>query len=582
MNTPLLLTAFGVMAAPIFSQHTQGEAQPILKADSFRPARSGDEGEKRFESRLPENLEDYVAVPMPQVSGQHTGPIEAVSFNLITGEETYHTVPSDLSNSGWISGRELSDMVNENLIRSFGSLTAVTSTSYPWSTQSRMFFNQGSGSFLCSGTMIDAKTMITAGHCVHEGPGGTWSTNISIAPAWDGDSDAFGTANGIYMATWSSWVNSGDWGGDMGYVRLDRPVGFLTGWLGYGYNDSDSWWSSTTFNLAGYPGGCFTGAPNQLYYNFGTWDTVNTSVVEANMSESCWVGGMSGAGLYYIDSNGSCYVFADQSHAWGPGTSRIGSCRMEGYKFDYMLNTFIPGAYSTVQEDFVPLRVDIGAENPTVRAGEAVPDLDYLVYNSSAFDPASTNVDVEVYLSTNDNISEFDTLIQSHYFTWDFAPKSGVTVNGWGPTIPVDTVPGTYFVGVIIDEVDADTNNNDTDGWDAAQVTVIEPLDSITLRGPAFANVGETVTYDVEDAPTSAAAFAYYSLSNTGSTINGHPFELGYPYTLISTGTTSSAGTWSISGVVPPALFNVKIWIEVRVDKYGYTYDSNTKTLRGT
>lgn len=259
----------------------------------------------------------------------------------------------------------------------------------------------------------------------------------------------------------------------------------------------------------------------------------------------------------------------------------MGCTRMPQGKFGFLDGSFIPDAYNNSQVDYTPMRVDLASgQSDSVREGDSV-SYHYLVYNSSNFDPDSTNVDVDVYLSTNDFISTFDTKIQDHFFTWDFNAKTSVQVNATS-TVPIGQCPGDYWLGIIIDETDYNTGDNDSSGWDAQPITVTEPLDSITLTRPAFANVGETVTYDVEGAPVNAPAFAYYSLSNTGSTINGHPFEIGYPVNLITTETTSSTGTWSISGVVPPALFNVKIWIEIRVDKGSYTYDSNTKTLRGT
>lgn len=557
----------------------QDAVNSIVQSNQVTPQSPGEQAQK--ENQIPFNPQDYVPVPMPAVSGVHTGPVYAVTYDVASGIETVHDLQTGLASEGWIAGRELTDEVQENLIRSFSSLSSITSSVYPWSAQSRMFFTQTGGNFLCSGTMVDARMMITAGHCVHEGSGGSWSTGVSISPAWDGDDDAFGSSSASLLGSFTDWTNSSSWDGDMGFVRIDRPVGFLTGWFGYGWNSDNGWWSSTTWNMAGYPGSCFSGAPDQLYYGWGSWDLVGTYVVEADMSESCWFGGMSGSGVYHID-NGSRYVRANVSHGWGfPfSTTRMGSVRMTEGKFNFLRDTMIDGAYNTTQVDYTPMRVDLaGGQSSIIRAGESV-SYNYLVYNTSNYNPASTSVDVDVYLSSNDFISTFDTKIQDHFFTWDFAAKSGVQVNATS-TIPLDHTPGSYWLGIIIDETDYRTTDNDSSGWDAQPITVDEPLNSITMTGPTSAPTGTNVTYDITDAPTSATMYMYWSRFLTGSTISNHPFSIGSPYNLVETGTSSISGTWSVTGPVPSSMAGVTIYLEVRAEKNGYTYDSNYISLTG-
>ena len=402
-------------------------------------------------------------------------------------------------------GRAIGHEIRESVGRSFGPPTQISSgslSSWPWRAHGRFWFSQSGLNYVCSGTMIDAKNFITAGHCVHEGAGGTWSTNMSFAPGYDGDDDNFGSANGITMVTWSNWTNSSDYNGDQALVRLDRPVGFLTGWMGYGYNNDNNWWSTTFHDQTGYPGGCFTGAPNALYYGFGDWDEVNSGVVEADYSPDapCWIGGMSGGGIYWRDAAQNRFVYSNNSHGWGKSlgiTSRFGACRMTQGKFDYYLNTWIPGSYSDILPDYVPLNVTVDMGGSTITAGDALASMNYLVANSSNYNPIGTqNYPVDVYLSTNDNISTFDTLIQSHSFNWNFGSKTSVTVNvTTPPTIPSTTSAGTYWVGVIVDVTDADTGNNDTDGWDAAEISVVEPPPLWPNLPSSFQSLGTYTNY---------------------------------------------------------------------------------------
>jgi hypothetical protein len=482
MNKPLLIVSAVLVGMPALAQDPTGQVATSHDLDQFVPGSQASEGPLRYEI-APRPA--FAQPATPEFSDRpHTGPVMAVSKDLVTGLETYHPMPvGPFAPSGRVTGRQIGEEVRESVSRSMNQLSAVSSQAFPWSTHVRMWFNDSTGSgFVCSGTMIDAKHYLSAGHCVHEGSGGAFMTNIVASPAWDGDDDAFGSANGVNVVTWSSWSASGSYDGDQAVVRLDRPFGFLTGWLGYAYNDSNSWWGSTTFHDTGYPGGTsWPGAPNQLYYGFGTWDQVGTYVVEADCPPwTFWFGGMSGGGVYWIDgASGNRYASGDNSHGWGKAsniTTRAGICRMTSGKFDYYQNTYIPAGYGSGQEDLVPLDVNADMGGASVISGQPLAAMDYLVANSSLFNPASMSVPVDTYLSTNDNISTADTLIQSHSFTWDFAAKSSVRVTyGTPPTIPVGTSAGTYWVGVILDVVDADTANNDTDGWDAAEISVVDP-----------------------------------------------------------------------------------------------------------
>ena len=469
----------------------QEPGQPEVDVTSYEtrnaPAVRGDEGPVRFPSNVPLDDSAYLS-PMPVYSDkpEHIGPVEAVIYDTETGVETrIPVVDSAIATQGSVVGRAIGREIRESLGRSFGPPTQINSgslSSWPWRAHGRMWFSQGGFNYVCSGTMIDARNFITAGHCVHEGSGGGWSTNISFAPGWDGDDDNFGSANGTTMVTWTGWTNNGNWGGDQALVRLDRPVGFLTGWMGYGYNNNNGWWAGEFFDQTGYPGGCFAGAPNALYYAFGDWDEVNDRVVEADYTPNapCWIGGMSGGGIYWRDAAQNRFVHANNSHGWGAGlgiTSRYGATRMTQNKFDYYNDTWIPGSYPDLEPDYLPLNVTVDMGGNTITAGDNLVDMDYVVANSSNFNPIGIQAySTDVYLSTNDNISEFDTMIQSHLFNWNFGAKTSVSVDvGGSVTIPANTSAGTYWVGVILNAVDANTGNNDSDGWDAAEITVVEP-----------------------------------------------------------------------------------------------------------
>lgn len=465
-----------LLLAPLAAQEPQ---EPTVAAvtisETVVPARPGDEGPLRYPRNVPANHAHYQPVPEPRYSGVHRGPEMLAVYDVETGVESFFSAISPAAPAGAVTGREPANAVREDMQRSFGSMTSISDASiWPYRAQCRVFFTQAGvpdcvSGCVCSGTLIDAKNIITAGHCVHEGAGGAWSTGVSVSPAWDGDDDAYGSANAENLGSFTGWTVNGSFDGDMGFIRLDRPVGFLTGWFGYGYNTSTSWWDSTTFFMVGYPGAStgWAGAPDQLYLTAGDWDTINTSTVEADEPWANTTSGMSGTGDYVIVSS-SRYVYAN--HSYRADDDTIGACRMTSTKFNFLKDTFIPGGRPAAV-DYVPL--NMSAATSVVNDGGTVSSVSFKCYNISSVNPASATVDLELYLSTNDNISTLDTLLRSSSFTYDFPANGGVKVNMSPVTIPLGTAAGDYWMGVIIDETDFDTNNNDTDGWDAKALTVL-------------------------------------------------------------------------------------------------------------
>ncbi|MBK8097252.1 MAG: trypsin-like serine protease [Planctomycetes bacterium] len=340
-----------------------------------------------------------------------------------------------------------------------------TAAAFPWGAQCRLFFQQNGQNFVGSGTLIDARTVITAGHCVHTGGllNGVWSTNVVVAPAWDGDADAYWTANGVGLASFNGWTVLASRDYDMGFVRLDRPVGALTGTFGIGYDTSSAWFTGSTFNMAGFPGCppaptlcCYAGSPDRLFYGTGSYDTVNANSVRAGVGWTCDTGGVSGAGSYTISGNNRVIYAVHANRDYAPVPTEAGHTRMTQERFDYAVQSFIPGAYSAAAADFLPL----GVKGPAVGYQGGRLSFDYTVFQNSLVDPAAATYTVDVYLSSNDLISTADRRIQTHTFQWDFGPRSWVHIVGTQPTIPLDVPAGNWYLGVIIAINDGNNANN--------------------------------------------------------------------------------------------------------------------------
>ena len=260
------------------------------------PGMNVDEGKLRYQT--PPIDKNVPPVPMPDPTKQVNIPPgfknQVIIYDTRTGKERIEDLPKGSGAlSGFVSGRALRNQVGEP--ESFNNgLTRIYTTNYPWSAQCKIYMTIKNVRYQGSATLIDMKCAITAGHCVHGGKNSSWATNVVVHPRWDGDADQYGSANGIQLLTWTGWSNNSDFNHDMGAIRLDRPVGYLTGWLGYGYNTSNNFYKTTTFNVAGYPAeGGYAGQPHALYYGYGTFDNVYTYRLYAKTNWPYRIGGMS-------------------------------------------------------------------------------------------------------------------------------------------------------------------------------------------------------------------------------------------------------------------------------------------------
>lgn len=429
------------------------------------------------------------APPIAGRSGTHPlgarGPI-AVSIDRRTGEETFIDVSAlPLFHAPQPTNPIPVGSPEPNSRSWTGDLTSITSSSFPWSTQVQIVYTDTRGNFkLGSGTMIDPYHVITAGHCVHEGNSGGWMVSTRIYPAWDGDDDAFGNADWSSLTTFTGWTTNSDPDQDIALIRCDRPVGLLTGWLNLWYGVDADFGSSNLFNMAGYPDNfsCFSGAPNQLTYGFGSFDTVNPAQLISAVSWSCDARGMDGAGVYRI-IGGNRYVYGVQRyHSTFLNWSYVK--RTLASEYNYFTGSFMPSAYPNGSPRFVPLQVRASHSGSSVISGTALSSMTYTIGNASYTHHGPTTLDVAVYLSTDETITTGDTLLQTHAFQYVFNGLTTVDVEVQvPPTIPQSVPDGSYYLGIIVTPRDGSAGSQSSNDSDAFPIAVDHCETSYDLFG---------------------------------------------------------------------------------------------------
>lgn len=369
--------------------------------------------------------------------------------------------------------------------RSAGPLVPVENPyEFPYSMNVKLFIKQGDNNWVCSGSLIDSRHVLTSGQCVFNNG---WVDNIFIVPAYYFDYQngqavrPFGEAIAAnYLYSWSGWTINGDLEWNMGLVFFDRPIGALTGWFGIGSNTSVDFYDQSTFYNVSYPAedpydgnNMFIRLVNMSYYHSYIYPPGTDSLYVYHTDYS--FEGQRGSS-YYIDFFGDRYIYGVLSH-WNylpdpTGVDHTGIAHIHHNQFDDILNIFSDNLPD--ETDLIPLRTRAAPES--VVAGYMLEGFDFYIHNYSE-STFNEEIQVEAFLSADKNVTHDDISIGIITTEAVSIPSKGtlnVIMTGNYPAIPWDTPEGDYYLGVIIGDIDVHTGNNITGIWDLDSIRVIE------------------------------------------------------------------------------------------------------------
>ena len=222
------------------------------------------------------NPDEYLPMPLPVSRNREEeealprAPVRLVSMDLRTRTVTLQEMrsasglPWTESSPGGRPTRPLLDA--EGGGADFSALAHVRNPEdFPFRVACKLFmtFLDQTGTergYVGSGTLIDPKHVLTAGHCVysHTDPEHGWVFNdyaesIRVVPGYENRNAPHGDANAVRLHSFVGWTQGANFNDDIGLIELDRPIGALTGWFAYGYNDDCLHFMTSNFSASGYP-----------------------------------------------------------------------------------------------------------------------------------------------------------------------------------------------------------------------------------------------------------------------------------------------------------------------------------------
>lgn len=187
-------------------------------------------------------------------------------------------------------------------------------TVYPNAAIGRIDFRQSGNSYWCTGTLIDADTVLTAGHCVHDGLTGAdgWSTSVKFTPGAEGNRAPFGSCRSRELLTLPGWYEQGREYQDLALVQLDCPIGDTVGWYGYRGAESTRGLAGVRVHVRGYPG-------DKVWSSLWTMaDRVRVSQQDMAFYAADTYGGQSGSPVFNFKAcNGAVGPCIVAVHAYG-------------------------------------------------------------------------------------------------------------------------------------------------------------------------------------------------------------------------------------------------------------------------
>jgi len=277
---------------------------------------------------------------------------------------------------------------------------------FPVSTTIKIFKTAGDGiRDQCTGTMVGPRHVLTSAHCAIK----PYTVDIVVdklivAAAYDVSMDTTehiktSVSNMYFLDDWN--IGEGD---DQAILELDDPIGFYTGWVSFGYNDDDEYFSGKNFHKFSYPTyrtpyNKFPFNGDTLYYSYGAIDYVAKDFLGV-IGHIKGAGGESGSSILYTNNDDDYTSYGVLTWVGYYNHSRFNAERFNAFE-QIISKSMISNTESILDESEVLLFPN--------------PSQDYVNVNVSTPDVALKSISLHNYngrlvgvFGTNDNHARID------------------------------------------------------------------------------------------------------------------------------------------------------------------------------
>ncbi len=337
---------------------------------------------------------------------------------------------------------------------------------WPFSPTVKIFSHWPSGTTTtCSGMMVEAKYVLTAAHCVYshlpencpEGEDACWVDDIEAVPAYQDGSEPYGESGYQTILAWTDWTESQNADFDLAVVQLRYPIGASIGWLGVGFNTDDSYFTNNIFTSTSYP----EESPHDGEYMYdwtGTVDDAASSSEILYLDQGCDAGQL---GATLNGDNGIVYGI----YSFDDSGSQTGVTRITYSKFD-SIRTFIEVGQPKSGPDLAAY--DVHVRSKWNFPGQKLSGVDFYLLNYSTSTLPENTYQIDIYLSTDNLISDNVILLNSYLYEGTLEPDQVVRVS-IPPEVELklpDVIHGSepnggiFYISVIVQPVDGEVNTD--------------------------------------------------------------------------------------------------------------------------
>lgn len=213
------------------------------------------------------------------------------------------------------------DQIAEIILGEDDRIRIEDTTSWPYITHGHMVMTFPNNKvFIGSGTVINKRHILTAGHCLFSKQNGGWAKSVMYYPAQNGSTLHFDGVPAVQLWSVAGWTENTDSNWDFGLMVLEDDVADKTGHLGIiAFRDYQQLLQQRV-NVTGYPGD--KGGKEMWTHN----DVIKSASENRLLYDIDTTGGTSGATVYSNFKNDESYhvcAIHTTGHYSGNGATRI-------------------------------------------------------------------------------------------------------------------------------------------------------------------------------------------------------------------------------------------------------------------